>query len=67
MGIMVIIGIACAAGLVAGWCGLAMPDLAWELLWAGAIAGFTGALAAWREKRWISLVRKLKRILKSWE
>jgi hypothetical protein len=67
MAVLAIFAIGCAAGLVVGLCGLALPELVWEALWGGVIAGVGGAVVAWREKRWISLLRKLKHRLSELE
>jgi hypothetical protein len=54
------LGIGCAAGLVAGWNGVELSDLAWDLLWIGMVSSFAGAAAAWREWGHLALLRKLK-------
>jgi hypothetical protein len=55
-----LLGLGCAGGLIAGWCGAELPDLAWDLLWIGAISFFAGTASVWREWRLLSLVKKLR-------
>ena len=53
-----LLGFGCVGGLIAGWCGVDLPDLAWDLLWIGAVGFFAGAASAWREWSLLSLVKK---------
>jgi hypothetical protein len=55
-----IVGVTCSALLLANHFGLNLPDFVRELLWVVAVSSFTGMIAAWREKRWVPLVKKLK-------
>jgi hypothetical protein len=57
---LLFLGIGCAAGLIAGWNGVELSDLAWDLLWIGMVSSFAGAAAAWREWGHLALLRKLK-------
>jgi hypothetical protein len=57
---LLVLGIGCAAGLIAGWNGVELSDLAWDLLWIGMVSSFAGAVAAWREWGHLALLRKLK-------
>jgi hypothetical protein len=60
VGVLALIATGCAAGLAAGWCGLVLPELAWDLLWIGMVSSLAGALGAWREWGHLALLRKLK-------
>src|SRR5260370_20850679 len=56
---LLILGIACAAGLIAGWNGVELSDLAWDLSWIGMVSSIAGAAAAWREWGHLALLQKL--------
>jgi uncharacterized membrane protein YccC len=58
-GVLALIGVACAAGLVARWGGVNLPDVASELLGSGTVVGIAGAYSVWREWRYVALLRKL--------
>ena len=63
MAVTGVISVSSAVTLIADRFGLALPALAWDILCAGAIGGCAAVVAAWREKRWILLLKKVKRRL----
>jgi hypothetical protein len=60
MVVFALIGTSCAAGLVAYWSGVNLPESAHDTLWFGMIVGIGTAISVWREWRYVILLQKLK-------
>jgi hypothetical protein len=61
IGVFGLIGTGCAIGLALGWSGLALAESAREWLWVGRVTGVAGTFSAWRQWRYVALLRKVLR------
>lgn len=63
LGTLALIGIGCAAGLAVGRWGVNVSEVVRGVLWAVMVASFAGVVSAWREWRYVALLRKVMRRL----
>jgi hypothetical protein len=60
LGMLGLITLGGASCLVAGWCGVELPELAWDLAEIGTATGAAGIIGLWRQWSYLALLKKLR-------